>query len=101
MPTPKKRKPYNIIYTDQTYQTFELTREDLEILTTAWECKGIAGISGDVFLATTDIRTIVPFVAPPEPPKQDAPTIPEELDDASKEWLRDNTSYYYEEGRSS
>lgn len=30
MPTPKKRYRYTFLYTDQTYLTYELTKEDFE-----------------------------------------------------------------------
>lgn len=100
MPTPRIRKPYNVIYSDGTYQTFDLTYQDLDWLKNALKTGAVACLSENVTLVTKDIRTIVPYVEPPAPPKPEL-TIPSELDDASKEWLQLNTSQFYEgEGRS-
>lgn len=97
MATPKKRYKYTFLYTDGTYLTYELTREDFTLLEKAL-CEGeewrYVSISVGI-VATEGIRSIIEQ----KEPEQDAPEAPEEtpmenlpvLDQESFEWLKQYT----------
>jgi hypothetical protein len=59
MATPKKRKPHTFLYTDGSYITYELTREDFEqIEQKLIEGKPFASISIGI-VGLKDIRSII------------------------------------------
>lgn len=98
MATPKKRYKYTFLYTDGTYLTYELTREDYEHIVKAFTPKSIDDymckfihISIGI-ISAEGIRSIIEQ----KEPEQEAPEAPEEapmenlpvLDQESFEWLK-------------
>lgn len=93
MATPKKKYKYTFLYTDGTYLTYELTREDFTLLEKALcegeEWKHVSISIGIV--ATEGIRSIIEQKEP-EPEQETLEEAPMEnlpvLDQESFEWLK-------------
>lgn len=97
MPTPKKRKAYNVIYTDGSYMTYDLTVNEYEHIVERMEHKGIAQLSFGT-IATEDIRSIVEFKEPKEEPRErelEDLGLPE-MTNEQLEWMRQNIPGFYE-----
>lgn len=91
MATPKKRYKYTFLYTDGTYLTYDLTREDFTLLEKALcegeEWKHVSISIGIV--ATEGIRSIIEQKEPEveEQPTEEVDTLPV-LDQESYEWIK-------------
>lgn len=66
--TKPKSYDYVIYYNDQTYQTFNLTKPDVEEIGYAMLKQAVAKVSIG-FVNTADIRSIVERIDPPAPTK--------------------------------
>lgn len=93
MATPKKKYKYTFLYTDGTYLTYEITREDFTLLEKAL-CEGeewkYVSISVGI-VATDGIRSIIE--QKDEEPQEDTPpedTLPP-LDQESYNWFKQFT----------
>lgn len=87
MPAPPKTYPFNIIYTDLSYQTFELTRDEFDRL-----CKHLeTGLPGmrlkKGFITLRDVRTVMEVKELPPPEPQADKGLPD-LDAETMEWIR-------------
>ena len=93
MATPKKRYSYTFLYTDGTYLTYELTREDFALLEKALcetenKSKQYVAVSVGI-IGLENIRSIIEQ-------KEEEPQLDEEgnplelpvLDQASYEWIK-------------
>ena len=91
MGTPKKRYKYTFLYTDQTYLTYELTREDFALLEKALcetENKKYVSVSVGI-IGLENIRSIIEQ-------KEEEPQLDEEgnplelpvLDQESYNWIK-------------
>lgn len=91
MATPKKRKPYTFLYTDGSYITYELTKEDFtEIETGLIEVRTFAPISIGI-VGLKDIRSIIEQKEVSEEPELDENGNPVELpilDQESYDWYK-------------
>jgi hypothetical protein len=87
MPSPPKTYTYNIVYTDLSYQSFDLTRDEFDRLCQALE-EGKPGIRTKTgFIVLKDARTVAEYKAPPEPKPQLGSGLPD-LDVETMEWIR-------------
>lgn len=85
--TQPKREPYNVIYSDGTYQTFELAKGDLATLFDALQDGKPVRIES-MILVTRDIRTVVPCEAQ-EPEIEQADSADPPMDAITRQWLSD------------
>ena len=94
MATPKKRYRYTFLYTDQTYLTYELTRDDYENVLKAvaeWGRQGgtLFAVISIGIISISDIRSIIEQ-------KEEEPQLDEEgnplqlpvLDQESYNWIK-------------
>lgn len=89
MGTPKKRYSYTAVYTDGSYITYELTREDLlNIEEQLFAGQNFASISLGI-LGLKDIRALVEQKAEePESEQTETETGTPVLDQESYDWLK-------------
>lgn len=89
MGTPKKRYKYTAVYTDGSYMTYELTREDLtNIEEQLFAGQGFASISLGI-LGLKDLRALVlQKEEEPEPEQTETETGTPVLDQESYNWLK-------------
>lgn len=91
MPSPKKRYRYTFIYTDQTYITYDLTKDDLEAIEDQlFEGRPFASITIGI-VGLKDIRSIIeqkePEIELDESGEPTMNTVPV-LDQESYEWIK-------------